>query len=661
MTEQPLNNPEAGQNASPRKEPEAVILKTVDILVEVSRDKLEAWITLKPVTDNPVLAPGQIGEALNAHGIVFGIIDEVLREPESALEFNKRIPVARGQASTAGRNGEIKFLVDASGPVRVRKGQKLAEVIPPVNGAPGRDICGLGIPDDEPLPARIPELRNVEFAPENERSLVATIDGYLTLDDHALKVEPFFVLEKVVEDFEAWIRVNQRLHENDFGALELKAFLADNDIVHGIREDEIESIFARSRYGESILIAQGSRPRDGQDGELKYYFETEVRPQIDENGNVDFKSLNLIQNVRRDDKLVEILPPCEGAEGTTISGKNVPPRKGSTAALPSAKNAHPDPENPNVLISAIDGCVRLKGKTVEVEPVFTVKEDVDFSTGNIDFLGSVRVGKNVRSGFRIKAQGDVEIGGVVEDAVIEAQGNVLVKLGIIGRGKGEIIAGGEVKVLFCDGQNISADGNVSLGDYAMNSLITSGGTVNAVEKSGLIAGGETFASLGLEVKTLGNRNYVPTRVIAGMDKKLRDETLKLQKRTADLDEKINRMSTAVRKFAMIQLLKRRATREQEMQVTMLRKLIHEKQKDKEQVAAEISELNIRATESIDAAVRVLDTAYPGVTVTMRDKSIKLIDPMKALLFRYRGNDLLMLPLDEDENQPAPSAPENNNE
>jgi uncharacterized protein (DUF342 family) len=41
----------------------------------------------------------------------------------------------------------------------------------------------------------------------------------------------------------------------------------------------------------------------------------------------------------------------------------------------------------------------------------------------------VFIGGDVKSGFSVKTKNDVEVGGVVEDAVIEAGGNVTLKAG----------------------------------------------------------------------------------------------------------------------------------------------------------------------------------------------------------------------------------------
>ena len=54
-------------------------------------------------------------------------------------------------------------------------------------------------------------------------------------------------------------------------------------------------------------------------------------------------------------------------------------------------------------------------------PVLEISGDVGPATGNINFVGSMVKG-NVKSGFVITADGDVEVYGIVEAAKVEAGG-----------------------------------------------------------------------------------------------------------------------------------------------------------------------------------------------------------------------------------------------
>ena len=95
----------------------------------------------------------------------------------------------------------------------------------------------------------------------------------------------------------------------------------------------------------------------------------------------------------------------------------------------------------------VDGHVSLVEGKVFVSDVYEV-ENVDLSTGNIDFEGSVQVKGNVSSNFVIRAGGNVIISGVVEGAYIEAGGNIIIARGMNGMTKGILKAGGNIVAKF---------------------------------------------------------------------------------------------------------------------------------------------------------------------------------------------------------------------
>lgn len=81
------------------------------------------------------------------------------------------------------------------------------------------------------------------------------------------------------------------------------------------------------------------------------------------------------------------------------------------------------------------GHASLVGGKVFVSDVYEVPADVDNSTGNIEYSGSVTVRGNVKGGFRISAKGDIVVEGIVEDAELYAGGQIIVKRGIHGMEK----------------------------------------------------------------------------------------------------------------------------------------------------------------------------------------------------------------------------------
>ncbi|NVM04889.1 MAG: DUF342 domain-containing protein, partial [Candidatus Helarchaeota archaeon] len=326
------------------------------------------------------------------------------------------------------------------------------------------------------------------------------------------------------DELEAYIKVIPAINGEEATYDDAIRELKKSDVVYGINDELLKEIFENRIFDKEVLIASGLLPVDGEDGKIKYFFDVnrEVKPKEDEKGNVDFKDLNLIQNIKKGGKLVEVIPPKPGVEGKKVTGKPIPPKEGERRKLPQGKNTMPMPENPNILISTIDGHIIFRRNIlVEVEPAYVVSGDIDYSTGNIDYMGSLLVKGDVKSGFEIKVGGDIDIWGVVEDAKIEAAGKILLQKGIIGRGAGVVKADGDVILKFIENQNIYSKGNVIVGEAILRSKVYADGKVTVKGKKGSIIGGEVVATEGIEAKNIGNYQNIKTEVSVGISEKLK--------------------------------------------------------------------------------------------------------------------------------------------
>ena len=166
--------------------------KNVNVVIEVSKDEVEVYLTLIPLTESPAFSPDEIRKELSEKGIKIGIKEEVLVHLDKEIKFNERLLIASGTRPTEGKDGTIKYFFESNQTVKIKKGEKIAEIIPPEEGAEGTTVLGEKIPFQEPIKARIPRLINVEFSPENEDFLVANIDGYLFIDQSNIQVAPYF-------------------------------------------------------------------------------------------------------------------------------------------------------------------------------------------------------------------------------------------------------------------------------------------------------------------------------------------------------------------------------------------------------------------------------------------------------------------------------------
>ncbi len=581
--------------------------------LEILDDKYEAYVKVKKPLNDCGLTSEDLKRFLAEKGIVYGINNEEIENIFKEVIFEKydeRLLIASGKKTKEGKDGTVEYTFESNITAKVKKGEKIGEIIHPEDGVDGINVFEGKIPARIVQKAEIPNLTNIGLSPENEDILIAETDGYLFINQFSVQLTPFFEIEILDDKYEACVKVKKPLNEGDFNAEDLKRFLAEKGIVYGINNEEIENIFKQEIFVKSILVAQGKRVINEKDVEIKYYFDTEVKPQMDERGNIDYKELNLIQKVRAGDKLAETNPPEQGIEGCTIFGEKNPPKKGVQHPLPIGKNTRPDPNNPNVLLSEIEGSVKLKGTNVEVEPVIIINNNVDYSTGNIDFNGSVIVNGDVKSGFKIKAKDDVQVNGVVEDAVIETGGNTLLKTGFIGRGKGQIIAQGDVTAKFCENETIISEGDIYISEYVMHSKIQTKGKLFITEKTGLIIGGETYAVKGIEAKIVGNENYTPTALFVGIDKEVNE---KLRVTKAHLSKDIEHIKDEV---------------------------------EKKNAIAEIKKLESKIDEFKKAVVKIFGVVYPGTSITIYNKHIMVNEPIEYVYYKYTEEELVAADLEE---------------
>ena len=237
------------------------------------------------------------------------------------------------------------------------------------------------------------------------------------------------------------------------GTLSKQEFIADlsfKGIEFGIQEEEIDRFFNNKRYCEDYIVAVGQQPRHGTDAYIEYYFNTDLsaRPTLKEDGSVDFFHLNTISHCHEGDVLAKLFPEDPGDVGYNIMGEKIKPREVKKKKLKFGRNISVS-EDKLSMISDVDGHVTLVDDKVFVSDILTV-ENVDSSTGNIEYDGNVQVNGNVCANFSVKAKGNIEVSGVVEGAQVEAGGDIIIAKGMNGMGKGVLNAKGNVVAKFLE-------------------------------------------------------------------------------------------------------------------------------------------------------------------------------------------------------------------
>ena len=397
---------------------------------------------------------------------------------------------------------------------------------------------------------------------------------------------------------------------------EIMAELEMEKIVYGISEQAIDHFLAHRQYCANVAVARGTAPRPAKDTQIEYFFDTKplAKPKKLEDGSVDFHSLDLFSTVHKGDKLAKLTPHDPGLSGMNVYGKNIPTNKYKVRVLKPGKNVTLS-EDKTELTSNADGNVTLSEGMVYVSDTFTVPADVDASTGDISYDGNIMVNGNVRTGFTLKAKGDIQINGVVEGATIEAGGNVVIKRGVQGMNKGHIWAGGDICAQFFESARVKANGDVKAGSI-LHSEVACGNNVIVNGKKGFIVGGEVLCDKYIEVNSLGNKMETQTIVKVGVKPELYSEMKKLVPKVNEINESYDEINSYLNVYKEKLKLGQKLKPEQLKSVREYNAKLEELSGDREKLNNRLLEIREEIKLGRSGSVKVLGTSYRGSSISI---------------------------------------------
>ena len=421
---------------------------------------------------------------------------------------------------------------------------------------------------------------------------------------------------------------------------DVMAIIAEKGIVVGVKETEIKKAVSNNIFKKEIVIAEGRKPIDGENAELKLKFETvqSTAPKLLEDGRVDYRDIDSIINVKEGQVLAEIAPPTEGEPGYTVTGELIEAKKGKDIVKPIGKNVEYIEEERKI-ISKIDGKAEYRKGKIDVVNLLDIKGDLDMSVGNIDFSGDVLIRGNVIMGFKLIASGSVEVFGVVEGAEIEAEGDVVLRQGIQGMGKGQIRCKGNLVAKFIENANIEVSGYIKA-DSIIHSNIKCEDRLFVSGRKGLIVGGRIRVCNHIVAKTLGSPTGTITHIDLGVLPEVRTnyERLKEEIKQLTIDkEEIEKTITLIEKLKLKSALtnQKEAIRlEAEKRKVMLANILTEKESEFKSLEEEIG----RAS---DAGVHISGVIYPGVRITIGSSTMIVYDKYEFSTFESDGVDIVL--------------------
>ena len=318
-------------------------------------------------------------------------------------------------------------------------------------------------------------------------------------------------------------------------------------VVMGIDEQALATLLNTSS-AENLLVAEGRLPVQGENTifqELITKHDAEA-DATDLDGRIDYRAQNSIRTVNEGDWLMRRIPATQGIAGFTVTGRTIEAQAGEDTTfepdLPGTRLLESDSD---FLVAAIAGHLVAVSNGMKVEPVIRLSE-VNLSTGNIDFVGMVQIDGDVIQGMRVKATGNIVIGGVVERSFIETPGDIWVKGGVIG--DAYLNAGGMIRARFGQSASIQSGKSIEIEEMAMQCNLSAQENITVglkVPQRGRLVGGIARALQTIKVPFLGSDEGSLTRVIVGLHDGLENQFRTLQFAIAEKQSSVDNLTKII--------------------------------------------------------------------------------------------------------------------
>ncbi|TFH92264.1 DUF342 domain-containing protein [Vibrio ouci] len=337
--------------------------------------------------------------------------------------------------------------------------------------------------------------------------------------------------------------------------------LAQSHVTKGINKLALKKVLVMSHQlkpGETFSqpVAKGKNPIQGVDAKfiplVKDPTKQVLAPKESApDGKVDMLNLGETITVSENDPLMKRVPATKGTPGLTVQGKVIPPKPGNDAMLKEGKGTKISPDNPNLLIAEVSGMPIIKERGVDVEDALCLPT-IGVATGHVKFKGNVVVLGNIESDMVVRATGSLTVGGFIESADVQVQGDIEVAKGIIGHNVSEdqsksciVKSGGSITANYAQFSELQAANDIHLSVHCLNNELRCGHDLvvaDAAEKQGTLSGGHakvggkvTCINLGVEGDTATYLHaFARFQMFKDRQAKLKEQYTQAQEQTMDI-------------------------------------------------------------------------------------------------------------------------------
>ncbi len=547
-----------------------------EISAHISEDEMSAYLDIN-IDHAKKIMPEEFIKILRDTSITYGVKIETLEKLSKYLEekpYKKKLVIAQGRKEKKGRDAAFKLKpgfkkIDQTMEFRseiLEKNTLVAMKTPAEQSLPqklvtGREInidkekykdfiieTGFGIREvikEDGSVNYITQQRGVTVFDKKKQNiyLIPVVDAEFTLNFNSDKTALIF--DAVVgKNKMADLKLDQIIEF--IKRMQIKKDFLDLKLL----KQEIEKLNAGEVSAvQGLVIAEGKKPVHGENGKLKYVsdFGNYRKVHYREDGSVDHRLSTSLYSVKPDEVIANISPPDKNKkDGVDVCGEVIEAKSGKWPNVKAGDGVKIS-EDGLQIIATRNGQIRQEGPIIKVEPVLLIPGDLDYSTGSVNFKGSVTINGNVLDGFNIFCTGDLIIKGNVGAAKIVCEGTATIEGGIAGRNKAAIFVVGNLYVSYIEQARVETRGDIHIRKNTTLSRIYSAKRIVYAQKNpnAAVIGCRLMAKEIVDVSKIGSeRGGAESAIILGFDYDLIRTNKRIQKHLMNVQNEIMRINKA---------------------------------------------------------------------------------------------------------------------
>jgi hypothetical protein len=383
-------------------------------------------------------------------------------------------------------------------------------------------------------------------------------------------------------------------------------------------------------------LVEGTPPTPPQHGRLEWtddFFSTGF--VVDERtGALDYRRRKARTSVKEGEALVRVIAPSPGKAGIDVFGQAIPAEEPWTPHISAGKGVRYDAATFTYFAEQA-GRIRWASEVVAVDDLFHIEGSVGLETGNVYHPGAIVVEEDILPGSEVRSEGDIEVHGMIEGAIVESGGNITVAGGIAGGEGCTVRAAGGVHARFILDASIDAGEDVMVEKEIIHSTIRTRGAV--IVDEGRIVGGRIQALGGVVAGRIGTEGFVPTTIVVGEDYRLQEKVLPLEQRARQHEKNMAQIETTLNVLAprrsTLPASKKASLRQLEEQGRKIRTAL-------KSLRDEIEEIRRESTERAQHRIVVKRTLWPETIVAIHGDTTKVSETFPGpVVVKYAQDEI----------------------